>query len=293
MAIVYLHRRNDTNKVFYVGIGQQERRAYRTDNRNDLWTKIYKRHGRTVEIIHKDIPFEEACDIEIKLIAFYRAYLGEKSLANFAIGGQKGNLGKIYTDEQRKNISIAQKKRFENLEERLKHKERLNKIFKDPEYRKKLSERIKNAYETKPELKEAARKKTIEQNKKNPNIKNILSERAKKNWGNEEYRKKHREATIAAMNRPEIKEKIRISSTGRFVSEETRIKTSLRMKGTKVTQKTKMKIKEKLTKIILDTSTGIFYFGIEEAARIIGLPNETLGAKLRGRTKNNLSFIYT
>ena len=293
MAIVYLHRRNDTNKVFYVGIGEQERRAYRTDGRNDLWTKIYKKHGRTVEIIHKDISFEDACDIEIKLIAFYRVFLGEKSLANFAIGGQRGNLGKTYTYEQRKNISVAQKKRFENSKEREKHKERLKKVFNTPEYLKKRSEITKAMYEKDPTLREKARQKTIQQIKQNPILKEILAENARKNWANEEYRKKHREATIAAMNRPEIKEKIRISSTGRFVSEETRMKTSLRMKGTKVTQKTKNKIKEKLAKIILDTSTGIFYFGVEEAARAIGLPNETLGAKLRGKTKNNTSFIYT
>lgn len=275
MAIVYLHRRNDTNKVFYVGIGEQERRAYRTDGRNDLWTKIYKKHGRTVEIIHKDISFKDACDIEIKLIAFYRAYLGEKSLANFAIGGQKGNLGKIYTEEQRRNISIAQKKRFENKEERTKHKERLNKIFKDPEYRKKLGEKIKNAYETKPELKEAARKKTIQQIKENPKLKEILAENARKNWANEEYRKKHREATIAAMNRPEIKEKI---TKARF--------------GRKMHPNTLNKIIQSRNKIILNTQTGVFYFGVKEAAKSLGVSPNGLSRKLRNERRNNTYFIY-
>lgn len=34
MAIVYTHRRNDTNDVFYVGIGKTKRRPYSYRNRN-------------------------------------------------------------------------------------------------------------------------------------------------------------------------------------------------------------------------------------------------------------------
>lgn len=291
MAIVYLHRRNDTNKVFYVGIGNQERRAYRTDTRNDLWTKIYKRHGRTVEIIHKDISWQEACSIEIKLIAFYRAYLGEKSLANFTNGGE-GNLGKIFTEEQRKNMSNGQKKRFQNPIEMEKQKQRMKEIKKDPIYRKKLSESIKRAYENNPQLRENARQKTLQQLKKNPKLKETLSKASIKNWGSEEYRKKHKEATIKAMNNADIRQKIINSLANRIHSEESKLKRSVAMKGRKNSVDVIKKISDANKKIILNTLNGIFYFGLKEAADTIGIKEENLGQKLRGAKRNNTHFIY-
>jgi len=40
MAVVYQHRRNDTNIVFYVGVGVDVKRAYEKTNRNKHWKNI-------------------------------------------------------------------------------------------------------------------------------------------------------------------------------------------------------------------------------------------------------------
>ena len=40
MAIVYRHRRLDNNQIFYIGIGNKEKRAYIKTKRSKFWNKI-------------------------------------------------------------------------------------------------------------------------------------------------------------------------------------------------------------------------------------------------------------
>ena len=54
MAIVYEHLRNDTNEVFYVGMGRFEKRAYSKEHRNKFWNHIVSKHVYTINIIHKE-----------------------------------------------------------------------------------------------------------------------------------------------------------------------------------------------------------------------------------------------
>jgi hypothetical protein len=89
MAIVYQHRRKDNNKVFYVGIGKHEKRAFDKTRRYKPWKDFVKNHEYTVEITHKDIIWEEACAIEKYLISFYgRRDLGLGDLVNMTDGGE-------------------------------------------------------------------------------------------------------------------------------------------------------------------------------------------------------------
>jgi hypothetical protein len=93
MAIVYQHRRKDNNKVFYVGIGKHEKRAFDKYRRSKLWKDFVKNHDYTVEITHRDIIWEEACSIEKYLISFYgRRDLGLGTLVNITDGGDAGIL---------------------------------------------------------------------------------------------------------------------------------------------------------------------------------------------------------
>ena len=92
MAIVYAHRRNDSNEIFYIGIGSHTRRAYDKRSRNKHWYHIVNKHGYTVEITHKDICWEEACSIERYLIAFYGKVCNSGTLVNVTDGGD-GVLG--------------------------------------------------------------------------------------------------------------------------------------------------------------------------------------------------------
>ena len=107
MAIVYEHVRNDTNEVFYVGIGVNEYRAYDIHNRNKHWKNIVNKVGYTINIIHNNIDYTDACEIEKSLISKYgRRDLGLGNLVNMTYGGE-GVLGMIHSEESRQKMSEA------------------------------------------------------------------------------------------------------------------------------------------------------------------------------------------
>lgn len=83
--VVYLHRREDDGIPFYIGIGSIGR-AHDVHSRNDYWKNVYAKHGRIVEILHENLTWDEACEIEIRLIAKYRE-LHPDSMTNISAGG--------------------------------------------------------------------------------------------------------------------------------------------------------------------------------------------------------------
>jgi hypothetical protein len=88
MFYSYLHRRNDTGEVFYVGKGSGRRADSRSD-RNRHWRAVDRKHGRTVEIVARWRTAQEAYDHEIFLIDTMRR-LGHP-LVNMTDGGEGGN----------------------------------------------------------------------------------------------------------------------------------------------------------------------------------------------------------
>lgn len=48
----------------------------------------------------------------------------------------------------------------------------------------------------------------------------------------------------------------------------------------------------KCSKIVLDTQTGIFYYGVGDAAKSANIKKDTLTAKLNGKSRNNTKFVY-
>jgi predicted GIY-YIG superfamily endonuclease len=71
MAVVYLHRRKDNNEVFYVGIGNDIKRAFDTKNRkNKHWKNIVNLCNNVfkVELLFDNITKEEAIKKEIEFI---------------------------------------------------------------------------------------------------------------------------------------------------------------------------------------------------------------------------------
>lgn len=109
MAVVYQHKRNDTGEVFYVGIGSTEKRAYaksKADRTNNHWFHVVNKAGYTVEIIMKDISWNEAQYAERYLIAFYgRRNLGTGSLVNLTDGGD-GVCGMKHSEETKRKIGL-------------------------------------------------------------------------------------------------------------------------------------------------------------------------------------------
>jgi len=109
----------------------------------------------------------------------------------------------------------------------------------------------------------------------------------------------------------ETKRKISESNKGKIVSNETKIKISIKRKGKKHTEETKNKLSEvnkgkivsETTKIkmsknknnvkkVLDVKTNFIYDTIKDAANSINMKHTTLCAMLRGQNKNKTNLIY-
>lgn len=73
MFHTYLHRRNDTGQIFYVGKGHRKTRANDTKQRSELWKRIVnKAGGRTVTILAYWEKEEDAFSHEVLLISIFR-----------------------------------------------------------------------------------------------------------------------------------------------------------------------------------------------------------------------------
>jgi hypothetical protein len=125
MAVLYKHIREDLNEVFYIGIGENESRAYTEYKRSFAWKNITKKVKYRVEIILRDLTWEEACEREKEYIKLYgRRDLGLGSLVNMTDGGE-GGLGKIISEKHRRSISEAQKGRERTQESINKFKKKM------------------------------------------------------------------------------------------------------------------------------------------------------------------------
>jgi len=89
MAIVYQHRRLDTNEIFYIGIGTRKDRYKSKLSRSDFWNYTVNKYGFIPEIIFNDIDIKEAKHIEKYLISYYgRKDLGLGNLVNLTDGAE-------------------------------------------------------------------------------------------------------------------------------------------------------------------------------------------------------------
>lgn len=99
---VYLHRRADDGRVFYVGKGKGKRA--RSKKRNRKWHNIVNKHGFTWEILFDGLTEREALDEEVSVIAELR-YFGY-SLANLTDGGE-GTSGIFVSEETKAKLRAA------------------------------------------------------------------------------------------------------------------------------------------------------------------------------------------
>lgn len=120
MAVVYIHMKPNTRDIFYVGIGNDTKRAYRNQGRNDHWTKIYKKYGKIVDIIADNISLDAAKEIEKHIIASMKDTLCNKTLGGEGFFGGKhtqevrerirqANIGKKLSEDTKKKISAKSK----------------------------------------------------------------------------------------------------------------------------------------------------------------------------------------
>jgi len=109
MAIVYKHTTKDTGVIFYIGIGKTDKRAYSRMQRTKIWKNIVNKHSYTVEILNRNLTWEEACEKEKELIALYgKRSLGTGTLINITDGGD-GRLGAYPSEDTKKKMSNSHK----------------------------------------------------------------------------------------------------------------------------------------------------------------------------------------
>lgn len=79
--VVYRHIRLDNNKVFYIGMGNEDR-AYQITGRNQYWDHVYINYGHRVEILANNLSEEDALDLEALLILEYGRLIEGGTLVN-------------------------------------------------------------------------------------------------------------------------------------------------------------------------------------------------------------------
>lgn len=137
---VYRHLK-PCGEVFYIGIASTNKRPYETKNRNKFWKNMVKKYpDYEVQILTTNLSKDEACELEILLIDWYgRRDKKEGVLVNLTDGGESTygrimedwqkellskrckeiylgennpNYGNRWSEEQRKNMSGLQKRRY-------------------------------------------------------------------------------------------------------------------------------------------------------------------------------------
>ena len=104
--------------------------------------------------------------------------------------------------------------------------------------------------------------------------------------------KKGNKCNLGIKHTEETKIKMSEAKKGKILSEEHKRKIGESGKGKKHSEETRKKISEVKIKIILNTQTGIFYFGCKEAAESMNINHGTLRGKISGNRKNTTPFIY-
>lgn len=131
---VYIHRRADDGRVFYVGKGTG-RRAWSFSHRGDWWKRVKNKHGCHVEIYMGDLCEKDAFKYEVAIIWAMR-FIGEP-LVNVTDGGE-GTSGWKRTEEWRQKVSYANKGRKkpdsfkEALSKRSREQQTLKKMLEVP-----------------------------------------------------------------------------------------------------------------------------------------------------------------
>ncbi len=98
-----MHIRQSDGGIFYMGIGCRDR-AFDISSRSEWWKSTYNLYGRGVVILQENLTWEQACDLEKKMIAFYgRRDKGLGPLVNMTDGGE-GTPGAVRSEEFKQSV---------------------------------------------------------------------------------------------------------------------------------------------------------------------------------------------
>ena len=106
---LYFHITN--NQIFYVGIGDKDRPFVKGKYRSKFWNNIVNKHGYDIDILKKDMSWEEACELEKYWISkIGRRDLKLGPLVNQTDGGEGAkNCHILKTTEHKKKIGLSNK----------------------------------------------------------------------------------------------------------------------------------------------------------------------------------------
>jgi hypothetical protein len=197
---VYVDFRGDDGKPFYVGKGMGKR--IKLEKRNPLHTNIKKKHGIIREVVFETHDEQESFKKEIQLIQELQTHIDHgNGGANLTLGGD-GTSGYKFTKEQKEKRSESTKKLWEDPE----HREKLKKVYKDPEFIEKRSELTKKLWED-PECREKI-SKGIKEHHNDPEFKKKQGEKMREVLGDPEIRKKIGMISKEKLSDPEIRKKM-------------------------------------------------------------------------------------
>lgn len=217
---VYVHRRPD-GSIFYVGKGKSNR-AWERKDRNNHWCNVVNKHNNyTIEVVYDLLDEQTAFSIENYLIK----EIGIKYLTNQTLGGIS-TTGYKHTKETRlkqRKIARERKKDKKWLSEITDRIKKLNALQKnDPDFYKRLAKLNKDRYHamSEDEKKEyvairtswmqdteklnLARQKQREKSN-TPEVKKKISDAAKRQWEDEDFRKMKSIAAAKQWENPEFK----------------------------------------------------------------------------------------
>ena len=101
---LYMHTRKTDGRIFYIGIGSKKRSKSKS-RRNKHWRNTVNKYGYNITILLDGLTWKKACNLEIKMIAFY----GRKDkvggcLVNKTDGGE-GAKGIVISEETKEKMS--------------------------------------------------------------------------------------------------------------------------------------------------------------------------------------------
>ena len=87
--VVYLHRRESDNEIFYIGMGSDSR-PYDSVGRSNYWKSYVNKYGNPIiEILQSSLSVDEAIELEMFLIELIgRRDLDTGTLVNLTVGGE-------------------------------------------------------------------------------------------------------------------------------------------------------------------------------------------------------------
>ena len=164
MTYGYIYKIPFPNGKIYIGLTtsvEKRKREHKCCAKNEhksfLVYKALRKYNmiETLELIVIDTAYnnEELSEKETAYIHFYNSYYVNGYGYNMTLGGE-GTSSYVRTEEDRKKISISQKKRFEDPDTRQRMSERGKKQFEDPEARQRMSEIKQIYYEEHPDARQ-------------------------------------------------------------------------------------------------------------------------------------------